>query len=151
MLKRYSEFHDLKAALVRARAPGASNLPLPEKRFRMRGKGDNQKTLHERKDGLVMFMTVLLQMGRSEEDIDLDTAWAEMDEDGSGEVEYDEFKPWFFAQHGLNAAGAMDLDQAWLELDEDGSGEVDFEEFKPWYFRQHDNLAHAAELKVGNP
>jgi hypothetical protein len=62
VLKRYSEFHDLKAALVRASAPGAANLPLPEKRFRMRGKGDNQKTLHERKDGLVMFMTVLLQM-----------------------------------------------------------------------------------------
>ena len=68
--KRFSDFASLKAELVESGAQGASNLPLPEKRFRMPGWRDDAKTVRERKDGLVMFMTVLMQMYASRPEVD---------------------------------------------------------------------------------
>lgn len=60
------------------------------------------------------------------------------DEDGSGEIEYDEFVKILYKL--LKVPDHLPLPQTrinnfWNEIDEDGSGSVDFEEFLVWYLK----------------
>eukprot|EP00746_Dinoflagellata_sp_MGD_P008940 gnl/MRDRNA2_/MRDRNA2_117990_c0_seq1.p1 gnl/MRDRNA2_/MRDRNA2_117990_c0~~gnl/MRDRNA2_/MRDRNA2_117990_c0_seq1.p1 ORF type:complete len:1018 (-),score=196.38 gnl/MRDRNA2_/MRDRNA2_117990_c0_seq1:43-3096(-) len=60
------------------------------------------------------------------------------DEDGSGRIEFHEFKTMLHAlmkiPKGLELPGIR-LRQFWQEIDEDKGGDVDFEEFLCWYLR----------------
>merc|ERR1719487_2437868 len=61
------------------------------------------------------------------------------DEDGSGQMEKDEFKLMMTdlicvgKLKGLQVPNGL-LEDQWLSVDHDGSGEVDFDEFCEWYF-----------------
>lgn len=80
---------------------------------------------------------VLKKMGQK--DIDMDKAMAELDEDQSGEVDFDEFRKWFFLQDTA-AQGAMHKkesiatsDRIFEQVDIDGSGDVSYDEFTSWW------------------
>ena len=80
---------------------------------------------------------VLTGMGR--ENIDMEAAMAEMDEDNSGEVDFDEFRKWYFLQDTATR-GMMHMSQnistaerIFEQVDIDGSGDVSFEEFSSWW------------------
>ena len=49
---------------------------------------------------------VLVLMGRAEDEIDIDAAMAEMDDDRSGEVDFGEFQTWFF-NRGVDLAATF--------------------------------------------
>lgn len=80
---------------------------------------------------------VLTRMGRK--DIDMDKVMAEIDEDHSSEVDFDEFRKWFFLQDTA-AQGAMHVqdntttaDRIFAQVDIDASGDVSFDEFSSWW------------------
>jgi class 3 adenylate cyclase/Ca2+-binding EF-hand superfamily protein len=80
---------------------------------------------------------VLTKMG--EKDIDMDKVMAEVDEDNSGEVDFDEFRKWFFLQDTA-AQGAMHAtdntttaERIFQQVDIDASGDVSFDEFSSWW------------------
>ena len=85
-------------------------------------------------------LMVLREMGQLDSEIDMDATMLDLDADGSGDVDFGEFKPWWLAQHGIEAAGEVDFDAMWEELDGNQNGELDFEEFKVWFFKQHDHI-----------
>ena len=66
---------------------------------------------------------VLVLMGRAEDEIDIDAAMAEMDEDRSGEVDYAEFEKWFFNR-------GVDLAATFAAMDVDGDGSLSHKEFR---------------------
>ena len=66
---------------------------------------------------------VLIQMGRPEEDIDLDAAMEELDADGDGEVDFGEFEAWFFKR-------GVDLQATFAAMDIDGDGSLTHREFR---------------------
>jgi Ca2+-binding EF-hand superfamily protein/class 3 adenylate cyclase len=80
---------------------------------------------------------VLTRMG--ETDIDMDKVMSEVDEDNSGEVDFDEFRKWFFLQDTA-AQGAMHpkdsittSERIFQQVDIDASGDVSFDEFSSWW------------------
>ena len=82
-------------------------------------------------------LEVLMRMG--EKDIDMDKVMAEIDEDNSGEVDFDEFRKWFFLQDTA-AQGAMHpkdtvstAERIFQQVDIDASGDVSFDEFSSWW------------------
>ena len=58
------------------------------------------------------------------------------DEDGSGEIEFDEFTKMLNVLSGGQALSDKKINDLWLSLDTDNGGEVSFEEFLLWYFQQ---------------
>jgi calmodulin len=80
---------------------------------------------------------VLTRMGRKE--IDMDEIMNEVDEDHSGEVDFDEFRKWFFmqdtaAQGAMHAADTTTTaDRIFAQVDIDASGDVSFDEFSSWW------------------
>ena len=66
---------------------------------------------------------VLILMGRSEDEIDLDAAMEEMDDDRSGEVDYQEFETWFVNR-------GVDLAATFAAMDVDGDGSLTHKEFR---------------------
>ena len=55
-----------------------------------------------------------------------------VDEDGSGEIEYEEFRR---LCRKLDARIEQDrIDEAWKAIDADGSGGIDFTEFREWWY-----------------
>lgn len=60
------------------------------------------------------------------------------DTDGSGQIEYDEFRVMMkgiLKDDKTNDLSEDRLGRFWSEIDRDGSGEVDFQEFAQWYIK----------------
>ena len=69
---------------------------------------------------------LLLGMGRPAADSDMDAAMAELDKDGNGTVEWEEFLEWWHSQDPRVkkqlVADAMEMQDRWYQLDTDNSG-----------------------------
>ena len=84
---------------------------------------------------------------------DLVAAMKEMDGDGNGDVDFEEFKTWWEGRGGKTAAEEdlrifTDIERMFKELDTDGSGDLDREEVRQLFVKMGTPINREADLDV---